>query len=330
MELTYQKIGYTRIHTTMRINSEFFMKKYRFTFIISILISILFIRVDLFSLDLKKINLSWGDIEKYRMKNVKGIKGTRGEEIDEVSFIRGEIKRLSKLNLSEGELFEIINNENVSYIYTRIAALRLWIKNKGEEVIPELINLKKYYIEANKDKGKGIHPLPYELLVSHIERAIVDIAIRGKGCLERIDYMLSNFNNEDMLSEIGMLLPAHLNNCKDTKGLDDLLYRHYINDNDNIRGLIITKLAISEIPLAEKYIEIGLKDNNTYILAKVVGSCWYTYESRCVDKLREIVNDSSRDKSIRDLVKEFMDKIIQEKNHPLKDYKWIEENPIEF
>jgi len=306
------------------------MKNHSFIKALIVLISLIFISNYLFSLDLKKINLSWGDIEKYRMKNVKGIKGSRGEEIDEVSFIRGEIKRLSKLNLSEGELFEIMNNENVSYIYTRIAALRLWIKNKGEEVIPELINLKKYYIEANKDKGKGIHPLPYELLVSHIERAIVDIAIRGKGCLERIDYMLSNFNNKDISSGIERLLPAHLNSCKDTKGLDDLLYRHYINDNDNIRGLIITKLAISEIPLAEKYIEIGLKDNNTYILRDAVGSCWYTYENKCIDKLRAIVNDSSRDKSIRDLVKEFMDKIIQEKDSPLKDYNWIEENPIEF
>jgi hypothetical protein len=177
------------------------MKKYRFTFIISILISILFIRVDLFSIDLKKINLSWGDIEKYRMKNVKGIKGARGEEIDKVSFIRGEIKRLSKLNLNDGELFEIMNNENVSYIYTRIAALRLWIRNKGEEVIPKLIEMKNYYLNARRnitgdsDDKEWMSAESYEELYSHISRAIVDIAIRGKGCLERIDYMLSNFNN---------------------------------------------------------------------------------------------------------------------------------------
>ena len=301
-----------------------------YNFIIFFLISIIIFNSISYSIDLNKINLSPREIEQYRKKNLKGIKGARGEEIDEVSFIRGEIKRLSKLNLSEGELFEIMNNENVSYIYTRIAALRLWIKNKGEEVIPELINLKKYYIEANKDKGKGIHPLPYELLVFHIERAIVDIAIRGRGCLERIDYMLSNFNNKDMLSGIGTLLPAHLHNCKDTKGLDDLLYRHYMTGNEKKRDTIIIKLSVSRIPLAEKYIEMGLKDDNTYVLTGAIASCWYTYESKCVDKLREIVNDSSRDKSIRDLAKKYMDKIIQEKDPPLKEYNWIEENPIEF
>jgi len=309
------------------------MKNHSFIKALIVLISLIFISNYLFSIDIKKINLTPEEAKRYRKK---GIRNLGCNNTDKVSFIRGELKRLSKLNLSDGELFEIITNNDVSYVYTRIAALRLWIRNKGEEVIPKLIEMKNYYLNARRnitgdsDDKEWMSAESYEELYSHISRAIVDIAIRGKGCLERIDYMLSNFNNKDISSGIERLLPAHLNSCKDTKGLDDLLYRHYTTDNDNIRGLIITKLAISEIPLSEKYIEIGLKDNNTYILRDAVGSCWYTYENKCIDKLRAIVNDSSRDKSIRDLVKEFMDKIIQEKNHPLKDYNWIEENPIEF
>lgn len=271
----------------------------------------------LYSVDMKKIKCTKEMAEKYWTKH------NGRARFDEVAFIRGEVKRLKAMNLSEDELYEIINSDEAKCTATRIAALRLWIKKKGKDALPELKEMKDYYERKSKEHGYSLPPSVYMQLSSHLSKAILLVQIKDMSCLNRIKFLLDSYKEEGIM----IVLSHQFRLCNKEKGFNELIRNEYKNAVPKKRSSIINLLGLAKIPLAKEYIEIGLKDNDFETIAGAMSACWTIYKRDCIPKIEEVLKDPTKDEKIKTMGKKFIN-AIQDHDDFLDNL--LEEYPLDY
>jgi len=286
----------------------------------------------IFSKDMSKFKYSPDVFDKYyKILSKQNLSRWELQNKKEEMFIRDEVKKLKEMNLELNDLIDIIKEDSLWY-GTRVAAIRVIIKRNDKEVISKLKDLmdllEKRRIEENISSSLITSPDVYMGLWIHLSRAIVEIGIKGMNCSERIRYLFEQFGDRYQSSGAANILPYHLDMCSKDEILINSI-RDLYNDADNkTKGAIIYSLPLINIQMAKEYIDIGLKSNDYDILSGAMYACWTIYKIDCVKKLELIINDSSKDKVLRDKAKNIAKEILD--GNLYRPYERLYREPLNY
>ncbi len=156
---------------------------------------IMIFSISAFSVDLSKQKYKPEELRKHDVMCGKSMKE---QEKLFVMFIKEEVAGLKKMKLSQDELIDIINCKDL-YPETGVAAIRMIVRNCGKEIIPKLRKLRDYYKAKIYKDGWSLHSDTNIILISHLNRAILEIHLEGMSCTERIKFMLNISNDDDLI-----------------------------------------------------------------------------------------------------------------------------------
>ena len=294
--------------------------------IIYYLVAILILSgVEVYGVDLSKFKYKSGELEKYRLPPQRR---TVCYQLNSVEFIRDEVKKIKGMRLSDDELKEIINSDELE-TGTGIAALRIWVKRHGKEIIPELIKMREYFYQKLYEPTRRKY---WVEMISHINRCIVELEIRGMSCKDKIEYLINQ--------KYSGIFPAVLNICEKEEGFEDFIVKLYNSLDEDRKETLIYELSKGKTKIGKKFVDEILANINKYndkLLLAGANSCIVYYEREyCIDVIKNLrmkfIDDKRLIEYLNDLLKALMNtKYPLDTRYPTNIIlNWVEEEPIDF
>jgi len=273
---------------------------------------------DIYSLDLSK--LKYGEKDRDYLKKYY----TKGScDIDQTLFIKDEIKKLKNMNLKDDELLEIFSNTDL-LTGTRVAALRIYVKRNGKEILPKLEQMLLYYEELSYKSPASIPTHPNHIIKKHLQRCITEILIRDMKCKDKIEFIYKNMGDEKIDKTI---FPAILRKCSEDREFDEIILEKFKKLSVKAKERLIIDLSIAKLKVIEQIIDTIDESDDSEIIKAKLSACRYYYDNLCLKRLNEW---KSRFKDSKEIVY-LIDYLINSINDGVNLSKdWLYQNPYDY